>query len=245
MKSVVIGASAGLGRALAEQLASRGHNLFLTASDDADLNALSHDLQLRYGVKVLSLAFDLNDRDVDPGELKTHIVNTFGLPQNLFFIAGVSYRDDNGSQPSNKIGQLLSVNLMSPIQVINAMLPLLENTPSSNIVGIGSVASIRPRRSNMVYGAAKTGLESYFGSLRHYLAAKQCRTQFYRSGYLHTQMTFGQKLPLPALSPQAAAKIIAANLDKDLGVVYLPWWWKIIALCLNTLPWSVFKKLNI
>ena len=245
MKSVIIDASAGLGRALAEQLAMDGHNLLLTASDDADLSAICLDLQLRFGIKAWFRVLDLNDPELDLGALTTHISETLGTPQNLFYIAGVSYLDDIGSFPSERIKQLLFVNMLSPVLIVNSMLPLLEGGSNCNIVGIGSVAAIRPRRRNAVYGAAKTGLEAYFSSLRHYLTDKQCQVQFYRAGYLKTQMTFGQKLPFPALMPQHAAKIIINNLNRDLGVIYLPWWWRFIGICLNLLPWPLFKKLNI
>jgi short-subunit dehydrogenase len=96
-----------------------------------------------------------------------------------------------------------------------------------------------------VYGAAKSGLETYFAALRHYLVGKPCRVQFYRLGYLDTAMTFGQKLMFPALPPEAAAAAIVANLHRDLGAVYLPAWWRPIATVVRLLPWPVFKRLNI
>jgi len=81
--------------------------------------------------------------------------------------------------------------------------------------------------------------------LRHRLAGQNCKVQFYRAGYLKTRITAGQRLPLPALEPDAAAAYIVDNLGKDLGAVYLPrWWWAITAI-LRLLPWAVFKRLDI
>ena len=52
MNTLVIGASAGLGRAIAERLAADGHALYLIASDPRDIAALVSDLNIRFGVKV-------------------------------------------------------------------------------------------------------------------------------------------------------------------------------------------------
>ncbi|MBN8483018.1 MAG: SDR family NAD(P)-dependent oxidoreductase, partial [Xanthomonadales bacterium] len=59
MTAIVIGASSGLGRALAVELARRGRPLLLVASDARDLDALACDLGLRFGVAVGTLALDL------------------------------------------------------------------------------------------------------------------------------------------------------------------------------------------
>lgn len=244
MRSVIVGASAGLGRSLAECLARKGSGLFLVASHGRDLAALAADLTLRHGVGVGWLAQDLGA----PGcaqEIRRAALEFLGGIDNLFLVAGFSSLDDRGALPPEMVRRLLEVNLVAPIELANAFLADLEDNPKGNIAFMGSVASIRPRRRNAVYGAAKTGLEFYAGALRHHLAAKPCRVQHYRLGYLATQMTFGQKLPFPALAPTAAAERIVAGLGTDPGVVYLPGFWRFIGLILNTVPWRVFKGLDI
>ena len=66
MTTVVVGASSGLGRALAEELARTGHELLLVASDPRDLSAIAADLGLRHAAKVHTLALDLA-ATADPG----------------------------------------------------------------------------------------------------------------------------------------------------------------------------------
>lgn len=243
MKSLVIGASAGLGRALATKLAEIGHDLHLVASDARDLVPLSRDLHLRFGGHATFSALDLNDFDVS--RLHDKVMDTLGAPTSLFYIAGWSTPEDTGSMEDVIASRLVRVNMLAAIKIVNAFLPDLEYVETGNIVGIGSTAAARPRRHNSVYGAAKRGIEFYFGTLRHYLAFRPCSVQFYRVGYLDTRLTAGMRLLFPKCRPSVAAEKIVKGLGKDRGVVYLPWWWRWIMLVYRSLPGLIHNRLDV
>ena len=78
MKSLIIGASAGLGRSLAEVMARAGDEIFLVSSDAEDLAAISADLKVRFGAKVLYVASDMNGED--PVALRQKVLKNFGAP---------------------------------------------------------------------------------------------------------------------------------------------------------------------
>ena len=243
MRSLVIGASAGLGRAIAETLAEDGHILFLVASDEDDLRSLSADLALRFNAEVHSEACDL--ANIDPRALRGRVIDCMKGIQNVFFVAGLSVSEDTGPINDELATRLMEVNFVAGVRVVNAFLGDLANDPDANIVGMGSVAACRGRRNNSIYGASKRGLEFYFDALRHYLAAKKCQVQFYRLGYLHTRMTMGQSLPFPLMDPQVAARKICSNLGRDMTPVHLPYWWFGITSTLKLLPWWIFRRLDI
>tara|TARA_R110000787_G_scaffold38793_38_gene97600 strand:- start:2306 stop:3037 length:732 start_codon:yes stop_codon:yes gene_type:complete len=243
MKALIIGASAGLGRALAEALASRGHDLAIVASDQRDLDAIASDLRLRFGVVAHPIAMDLTDLDID--RLRDGVHCALGDIDNLFIIAGFTDPLDRGAVGDSQAERIMAVNFTSAVRILNGFLAEMADRKGGNIIGAGSVASVRGRRSNAIYGASKRGLEGYFEAIRHHLAASECRVQFYRLGYLETRMTFGQKLMFPPLTPAETAERIITNLGKDLGSVYLPWWWRGIGLLFQMLPWSVFRRLDL
>jgi short-subunit dehydrogenase len=242
MNSLVIGASAGLGRAVAERLAEGGHTLFLVASDDRDLAPLVADLTTRFGVQVFAESADLSN--IDAAALRQRVLARLGTVQNLFYIAGFSTLD-SGPIEDGEASRLIAVNFTSAVRIVNAFLGDLSQCQDGNLIGAGSVSASRGRRSNSIYAAAKSGLETYFAAMRHYLAPYGCRVQFYRLGYIETRMTFGQRLMFPALKPDEGAKVIVGNLGRDLGAVYLPWWWWPITTMIRLLPWFIFKRLNI
>lgn len=242
MKSLILGASAGLGRALAERLALDGHTLYLVASDARDLDALSRDLELRCGASVFYRAADL--AQIDPEGLRDEVLGAMGSLDNLFYVAGFSSSDDSGPSEDALLQNIMAVNFTSAIRIINAFLEALIESPQGNCVGIGSIAAARGRGRNSVYAASKRGFETYFECLRHFLAPTRCSVQFYRFGYITTRMTFGQNLPLPAIKAGGAADSIVRRLDTDTGTLHVPAWWAPITILLQFLPWGIYKRLN-
>ncbi|TAN78257.1 MAG: SDR family oxidoreductase, partial [Magnetospirillum sp.] len=182
VKAVVIGASAGLGRALASCLAEAGHELVLVARDGRDLDAVARDLAIRFGRPVGWIAADLGNPDA--AALKTGVLERLGGIDALFVVAGLGDDADCGPLPDGALRRLIEVNYAGPLSLINAFLPDLTRAAPAHLVGVGSVAAIRGRSRNMVYGSAKRGLEFYFEALRHYLADTGCRVQFYRAGFM-------------------------------------------------------------
>lgn len=240
MKVVVLGASAGVGRAIAEALAGSGSELVLVARDDRDLEAVAKDLSLRFGTIVHVCVADLARPDV--ASLAAFIADTLGAIEALFVIAGFTDPDDRGLLTDAALEKVVQTNFLGPLRAVNALLPLCG--PQSHLVFAGSVAAIRPRGSNVVYGAAKNGLEFYAMAVRHACGDRLGSVACYRLGYIATAMTFGQKLPLPAIDAGAVAKIMIARLGCG-GVHYLPGWWRAVGLILHLLPWTVFKRLRL
>lgn len=241
MKICIVGASAGLGRALAETLAARGHDLVLVASDRQDLDPLVQDLSIRYGAKVSAIAVDL--RTADPQALRDQIVADLGGLDGLLMVAGFTDPQDIAQLPDQRVMNVLNINMIAPLRLINACEGDLAQ--GGILVAISSVATMRPRRNNAVYAAAKAGLESLVLSLRHRHASTGLRVTCVRMGFMSTSMTFGQKLPLPAASPEVAAAFVVGAMEKDNGLVYFPGWWCVIAMVMNSLPWVIFRRLNI
>jgi len=243
VRALLVGASAGVGRALSEALAARGDALLLVASDARDLVPQASHLRLMYGVHVEIVAADA----IRPEEFLGKIISTaqsFGEIQGLFFPIGASRNDDFGTLPVDEARWLIDANLLTVMAVVGHFLPFLLAANHGCIVGFGSIAAIRGRRTNIVYAAAKRGLASYFESLRHIAAQSKVRVQFYQLGYVATQQTFGRRLLFRPAHPAEIAAVVVQNLDRDIGMRYLPRYWALIAWLVSVLPWAIFKRLH-
>lgn len=243
MKSIIVGASAGLGRALAEELARRRHDLYLISSDQRDLDALASDLTLSNGITVHTLAMELAKADAE--KIRDGFFLHFDHPDCLFLVAGYSDPRDAGPVEPVLVEKIITVNFTAGVQIVNAFLNDLADRPEAHIVGIGSIAAARGRSKNSIYGASKRGLEFYFEALRHTLADNPCRVQFYRAGYMATNMLGDKKTLLPVAPPERIARVIADRLGGASGMRYLPGWWVWVMRIFVLLPWPIFKRLDL
>lgn len=240
--AVIVGASSGLGRALANELARRGQALLLVASDARDLQAIAADLELRFEANVATLALDLA-READPGARILAPLAALPPPSALLLVAGLSRDDDDFSLPAARIGELLSINLHAPHAIVHALLPRLRETRGT-IVLFGSIAAIRGRGRNVVYASAKRALESLYESLRQAHARGALRVQLYRLGFLATNLTYGMTLPMAASDPHDVARHVAARLDKGSFARYLPGRFALVAAIVRALPWFAFRRMR-
>ena len=200
MNVVIVGASAGLGRALAERAAAAGHDLMLASSDERDLAALATDLRIRNGVRVATAAVDLG-LDGAGADAIMRAATELGGADAVLFPVGWTTTGDEAALDPELAERLVRTNFLGIATVVGGFLPGLRQRPRATIVGFGSVAATRGRGANVVYAASKRALQTYFESLRHACAGTNVRVQFYILGYLDTNLAFGRKTLLPGPTP--------------------------------------------
>ena len=244
MTTLIFGASAGVGRHLCRAIAADGQDLLIIARNPMDLEAEAAHCRLLYDVNVDLIAVDASDPARVYDVLLEHAASDNRIIRNLFFPIGAAFENDEVLNSAADMSSVLHVNLTSVMVAISALLPQMISTGEGNIVGFGSIAGIRGRRTNVVYSAAKRGLESYFESLRHATASTGICVQFYRLGYIGTQQSYGRKLLFPILAPSAVARRVVANLNRDIGRVSIPRFWSAIGLLLKFLPWHIYRRLR-
>ncbi len=239
--ALIVGSTAGLGRALAEHFATQGWDLVITGRDDRDLYALASDLRLRAGVGVWPLTLDLNQ----PGcswSLSATLGQRTAIQAVLLPAGAVDPADEMAADETLAAG-LVRGNFLGLAEVVRQALPHLD-TNGATIVGFGSIAACRGRSRNVYYGAAKRALAAYFEALRHSLAPRLVRVQYYVLGYIDTQLAAGQPLRLPKGDPHELAKLVRRSLHRDLGTRYFPYWWSPLCFALRILPWPLFQRLK-
>lgn len=242
MSAIVVGASSGLGRALAEELAARKRDLLLVASDPRDLEALASDLALRHGVAVRTLALDLG-REFDPGARILAALDGLSPPDALLLPAGYSRTDDTLVLDAGAIGQLLAINLHAPLAIVHALLPRLLETRGT-VVLFGSIAAVRGRGRNVVYASAKRGLSSLYESLRQRYRPDELCVQSYLLGFLATNLTHGMRLPAAPVDPAAVARTVVRRLGRGSSARYLPRRFALIARIVRALPWFLYRRMK-
>jgi short-subunit dehydrogenase len=238
---IIIGGSSGLGRALAERFAAAGHELVLVSRDTRDTAPLANHLWIKYGVKVSAVAMDLGHNPL-PFDVIDPVLDGHLPLQGLLMPVGLNDTNDLVGLSDETLEQLSRVNYLSPVEILNHYLPVLERN-SGVVVGFGSVATARGRSRNAAYAAAKSALESYFESLAHHTASSGLSCQYYVLGYLDTNLAFAQNLLFPLASPDHVADVVY-NRRLTNGRQFLPRPWYILYRVVQFLPWAIFKRLS-
>lgn len=163
--ALITGASAGIGKAFAEQLAKDGFDLVLTARRQDRLEALAHELASDRGVRVDVIAADLCDPNA-PGrivaELDARGVHVDMLVNN----AGWGIRQRYVEVPWQKHAELIQVLVTAVAELSHLVLPAMIERRYGRIVNVASLAGLLPGApTSTLYAAAKSFLVKFSESL--------------------------------------------------------------------------------
>lgn len=242
MNAVIVGASSGVGRALAEKLASLSWNMVISARDERDLEAVKNDLEIHHNIKAFFLPVDLA-ANVNAEDYFNKCREYLGEIDAIFIPAGVSFGDD-GMVEYEKIDQLIKVNYSSIVQLLAVFLSYFKQKGKGKAVVISSIAAAAPRKLNVVYASAKKALEAYCAGMQHAFAKSPVDIKVYALGYVDTSLTYGLNLPLPIASPQRVASYIIKSMDQNFRHRYYPRFWTPITFVLRHTPWFIYKRLS-
>lgn len=242
--AVVVGGSAGVGRALCDELAREGYDIVVSARDVEDLAAVAADLRLRHGANVTPLALDLCGPAEALDGYVDDCISALGEVDAVLIPAGAVSDLDDGTAPPDVTTVLVRTNFQSVATLAAAFVERFDVRGRGTIVLFSSIAVATPRGRNAAYGAAKAALEYYGRSLQHRFADGDVRVQIYALGYVDTAMAAGRTVLFPAASPQRIAARVVRGLDSDHRFTYLPRYWRSITFVLRRLPWPIYRRLR-
>lgn len=244
MKVVLLGATGGIGRALARRMAARGDELFLLGRDEASLERSARDLEA-HGAKppVGTARCDL----LDPSSFSPALDRaqaTLGALETVVVSAGSFGTQDELERDGDRRQRMLEVNFTGTIGFCEAARPRLLATHGGTLCVFSSVAGDRARRQVALYGAAKAGLSYYLAGLdaRHRRAG--LRTICVKPGFVRTAMTAGLRAPPFAGEPDTVARDVLRAIDTGRPVLYTPAIWRFVLLAIRGLPRAAMRRLD-
>jgi len=124
--AVVIGASAGVGRAVAEQLAARQYDLVLASTDNRDIKAICSNLVLQWNIKCHAQVLDLSDASVNLHTFHNSCISHLGRIKAVFITAGFISPEDDKIAPDDIIQSIASVNYLNAIRLVGLFAQTFE-----------------------------------------------------------------------------------------------------------------------
>ncbi len=184
-RALVTGGTSGIGRALCVQLAAAGASVLacgtnprrIHALSSRNLRAISCDVAEPEDVRALAVAVDtyLGGLDI--------LINCAGIQRTIDITDGLDM---------SEVEREVSVNLLAPMRVTDALLPVLLASGNAAIVNITSILASAPKERAPVYCAAKAGLASWTTSLRYQLESHGVHVMELVPPVVQTRMTEGR-----------------------------------------------------
>jgi short-subunit dehydrogenase len=241
--AVIVGATSGVGRALAENFAKAGFHLLLVARDREDLEATACNVRLCFGTRCHVLAQDIGDPAWDVAAFARDCNDKLDGVDCLLVPAGAVTTGDVGAS-EEVLSLLTAVNYLGPARLAAAFGRIMSERGRGSVVLFSSIAAAAPRTRNAAYSAAKAALESYARALRHALEPKGVRITWVRLGYVDTPQSFGMKLALPVARPEDVARFVRGRIARGSGLYHYPFFWWAVTLVLRLLPWPLYRRLS-
>lgn len=185
---IVTGASRGIGRAIAEKMASEKVNLALCCEKNTDaLNELAKELRRRYEVTVYTYQTDIGDPD-SVKQMTDDILRHFSQVDYLVNNAGVSYVGLLTDMSVEQWNRLISVNLSGIFFMMKAILPSMIHQKSGSILNVSSMWGTSGASCEAAYSASKGGVNLLTNAMAKELAPSGIRVNAIAPGCVDTDM---------------------------------------------------------
>lgn len=244
--AIVVGASSGIGAAVARQLAERGYYLALVARREgrlAELAQLIDDVAGEEG-RARTYGHDVTDYEAVPGLFQQMAAELGGLDLVVYsagIMPGVAANEFNFEVDAS----IIEVNLLGAMAWLNQAALRFSRAGEGHIVAISSMAGERGRVGFPAYSTSKAALNAYLEALRNRLDRQGVTVTTIRPGMVETAMLEGVEKKMWPISPEEAARQIVRAIEKRRQVAYVPTRWQWVALVIRNLPSVVFRRLNI
>ncbi|RMG95280.1 MAG: SDR family NAD(P)-dependent oxidoreductase [Deltaproteobacteria bacterium] len=245
MNIALLGATRGIGRALARLAAARGDRLVLLGRDRGTLERSAADLAARTGRPEPPVVECDLDRPEDFGAAVDAAFDALGGRIDAFVVTAARFATQEALEDDlEETAVLLRVDFTHTIVLCEHVRRRFEAQGGGTIAVFSSVAGDAPRKPVAIYGAAKAGLSHYVLSmdLRH--RDRGIRYVCIKPGFVRTQMTAGLPEPPFAADPDVVAARALRAIDKAAPEAYVPAIWRLVMLVIRHLPRAVMRRVG-
>jgi short-subunit dehydrogenase len=182
----VTGASSGIGREIAVQLAAAGTDLVLVARDGERLHALAESLRSDTGVEVEVLGADLS-APVARAAVERRLGAQESPVDLLVNNAGFGTSGPFAELPVGREEQQVQLNVVAVQRLTSAVLPGMLERGSGSILNVASIAAFLPSAESATYGATKAFVRSFSDALHDELAGTGVTVTASMPGFTRTE----------------------------------------------------------
>lgn len=203
----LVGASEGLGAALAHKLSRTGVEVIVSARSQDKLDALVAELSGNATAQVV----DVSDRD----SVKA-AAQAVGDVDGVVFLAGVYWPTKAQEWGAEQVEAMADINFTGAIRVMGAVMPMMQTRGSGHLVITGSLSGFRGLPGAIGYSASKAGVMALAESMYADLRGSGIDVQLANPGFIKTRLTEKNEFTMPfIMEPDAAAQEMFELMNSD------------------------------
>ncbi len=243
MNVVLLGATRGMGQALARRMAQRHDRLFLLGRTESALEDSAADLAVRGAEVVGTHRCDLEDTATFEPALAA-AWSALGTVDAVVVTAGLFATQEELEADPALAEKLTRVNFTNTVVFCEQARKRLLDAGGGTLCVFSSVAGERGRKPVVIYGASKAGLSRYLEGLDHKFRREGLRVVTVKPGFVKTGMTEGLDPPPFAGEPDEVAVAVLDAIDRGRPVVYAPAPWRFVMAVVRHLPRAVMRRVG-
>ncbi len=230
----IIGASSGIGKALAGELSASGATLVLSARRENELQQLNKELGNRHLVYPLDVS---NSEALKETALK--LSEQIKQIDRIIFLAAIYNPTSISKLDLSATKQMVEVNLLGAIYTTTAVLPILEKQEKGQLALCSSIAASIGLPNGQPYSATKAAVTNFAESL-YAEAPSHIDIKLISPGFVETPLTDKNSFQMPMIiKPDQAAAEIAKGLQKRTFEIHFPKRFTRIMKIIGALPYSL------
>jgi uncharacterized protein len=249
--ALITGASKGIGKAIAVELAKLKYDLILVARSEDVLSKVSSELSSQYGIKCHFISADLT---TDAGIEKT-ISSFLNLKAELSVLvnnAGYGLWGRFDETTLDDINSLMKINMLLPVNLTYRLLPYLKQSKQSYILNIASTTAYQAVPKLAIYAACKTFMIQFSRALKYELRSSSVSvtcvspgttdTNFMDAAGMHSE-AIRKKADKVKMTPEDVAKFAVDSMFGKKNEAIPGWLNKISVAMIPFLPKALTEKI--
>jgi len=239
---LIIGAKSELGMELASLYSKNNYNLYLAGRSINAIKSQAEILEKQNNNKVTLCELDVTDI----GSHKDFYDSLAIKPIGIIYVAGYCPDQNKALLNWNETSAAININYVGALSLLNIAVIEFQQNQKGFIVGITSVAGLRGRGKNYIYGSTKAAFITYLNGLRNSLTKYNVNVLTVIPGFIKTKKSLKSNLPgIFFTTPKNLATHIFTSQQANRSIIYSGLIWRVIMLIIKSIPDFIFKRMSI
>ncbi|OBK89815.1 SDR family NAD(P)-dependent oxidoreductase [Mycolicibacter sinensis] len=238
---VIFGGRSEIGVELACRLAF-GATVLLAARGADRLDAEIAAVRDAGAVAVHAMEFDADDLAAH-GPLVADLIAEHGPIGAAVLAFGILGDQTRAESDAAHALAVVHTDYVAQVSLLTHLAAAMREAGRGRIVVFSSIAGVRVRRANYVYGSAKAGLDGFANGLADALHGTGVRLLIVRPGFVVGRMTAGMKPAPPASTPAQVAAATARALARGRRTVAVPWMLRPVFSVMRVVPQAIWRRM--